>query len=74
MKTELVERYLTDKEGNKIAVVLDIETYQNLLDELDELSCEKGYEQAVIETNTEIEREDYITLDEYITSRQSLNK
>ncbi len=74
MKTELVERYLTDKEGNKIAVVLDIETYQNLLDELDELSCEKGYEQAVIETNTEIEREDYITLDEYIISRQPLNK
>lgn len=74
MKTELFERYLTDKEGNKIAVVLDIATYENLLDELDELSCEKGYEEAVIETNTEIEEGNYLTLDEYVASRQPLNQ
>ncbi len=74
MTTELAERYLTDQEGNKIAVVLDMETYQQLLDELDELRCEKGYEQAVTETTTEIEKGDYITLDEYVVSHQKLSK
>jgi nitrate reductase NapAB chaperone NapD len=38
MKTELFERYLTDKEGNKIAVVLDIETYQQLLEQLNQFN------------------------------------
>jgi PHD/YefM family antitoxin component YafN of YafNO toxin-antitoxin module len=70
MKTELAERYLIDQEGKKIAVVLDLETYQQLLDELDELRCEKGYEQAVKETTIEIEQGDYLTLDEYIVSRK----
>ncbi len=62
----LDEQYLTDKKGNRIAVVLDIQTYTRLLDELDELRCQKGYEQAVKETNLEIESGDYITLDEYL--------
>jgi hypothetical protein len=62
----LDEQYLTDKKGNKIAVVLDIQTYTRLLDELDELRCQKGYEQAVKETDLEIESGDYVTLDEYL--------
>ncbi len=70
MKTELAERYLIDQEGKKIAVVLDLETYQQILDELDELRCEKGYEQAVKETTTEIEQGDYLTLDEYIVNHK----
>ena len=36
MTTKLSEKYLTDQEGNKIAVVLDIETYQQLLEELNQ--------------------------------------
>jgi hypothetical protein len=62
----LDEQYLTDKKGNKIAVVLDIQTYTRLLDELDELRCQKGYEQAVKETHLEIESGDYVTLDQYL--------
>lgn len=70
MKTQLAEKYLTDQEGNKIAVVLEIESYQKLLDELDELYCEKGYEQAIKETNEDIEQKDYISLDEYLKNCQ----
>jgi hypothetical protein len=62
----LDEQYLTDKKGNRIAVVLDIQTYTSLLDELDELRCQKGYEQAVQETDLEIELGDYVTLDQYL--------
>lgn len=69
MNVTLKEKYLTDQEGNKIAVVLDIETYQKLLDELDELYCEKGYEQGLKETNEEIKKGDYMNFDEYIKNR-----
>jgi nitrate reductase NapAB chaperone NapD len=31
------ERYLTDSHGDRIAVVLDIEEYETLLDQLDQL-------------------------------------
>ena len=59
-------QYLTDAQGNKIAVVLEMETYQKLLDELDELRCQQGYQQAVEETEVEIQSGDYVTLDEYL--------
>lgn len=66
----LDEQYLTDKKGNRIAVVLDIQTYTRLLDELDELRCQKGYEQAVKETDLEIESGNYVTLDQYLVSKK----
>ena len=62
MNLELDKQYLTDVNGNQIAVVLDINTYQKLLDELDEYYCLKGYEQAVTETEPEITSGDYLTI------------
>ncbi len=34
---QLKEKYVTDNEGNKIAVLLEIEEYQKLLNALEEL-------------------------------------
>ncbi len=39
----LNERYLTDAEGNRIAVVLDMETYERLLDAAEELEDIQAY-------------------------------
>jgi hypothetical protein len=50
MIQEQTEQYLTDADSNKIAIVIDIATYQKMLDELDEFYCLKGYEQAIAET------------------------
>lgn len=74
MNLELDKQYLTDVNGNQIAVVLDINTYQKLLDELDEYYCLKGYEQAVTETEPEIASGDYLTLKQYLTNRESKNQ
>jgi hypothetical protein len=63
---DLQEQYLTDASGNKIAVVIDIDTYQKLMKKIDELYCQKGYEQAVVETESEIAAGDYVTLNEYL--------
>ena len=71
---DIKEQYLTDTEGNKIAVVIEIETYQKLMEELDELYCLKGYEQAVAETEAEIEAGDYITLEEYLANHQKIHQ
>ena len=62
MIQEQAEQYLTDADGNKIAVVIDIAPYQKMLDELDEFHCLKGYEQAVAETDPELASGDYTTL------------
>jgi hypothetical protein len=62
MIQEQAEQYLTDADGNKIAVVIDIATYQKMLEELDEFYCLKGYEQAVAETDPEIASGDFTTL------------
>ncbi|HEY9702779.1 MAG TPA: hypothetical protein V6C58_10050 [Allocoleopsis sp.] len=64
------EQFLTDNQGNKIAVVIDLETYQKMLDDLDEFYCEKGYEQAIIETEAEINQGDCLSLEEYLINRQ----
>lgn len=39
-------RYLTDSKGDRIAVVLDIEEYERLLDQLDELDAIRAFDKA----------------------------
>lgn len=65
--TPIAPQYLTDTAGNRIAVVLGLPAYQALLEELDELRCQQGYQEALSETNPEIESGDYLTLDQYLT-------
>jgi hypothetical protein len=60
------EQFLTDNQGKKIAVIIDLETYQKMLDDLDEFYCEKGYEQSIIETEEELNQGDWISLEEYL--------
>ncbi|MGH9847855.1 MAG: hypothetical protein ACREEM_54910 [Blastocatellia bacterium] len=40
------ERYLVDERGARVAVQLDIETYQKILDALEELECIRVYDEA----------------------------
>jgi PHD/YefM family antitoxin component YafN of YafNO toxin-antitoxin module len=68
---DLQKQYLTDANGNKIAVVIDIDTYQKLMEEIDELYCLKGYERAVAETEPEIATGDYVTLEEFLTNDET---
>jgi hypothetical protein len=40
------ERYLTDSQGGRIAVVLDIDEYEMLLDQRDELDAIHAYDKT----------------------------
>ena len=51
---ELTEKYVTDSQGNKIAVLLEIEQYQKLLDSLEELEAIKAYDEAISSNDEEI--------------------
>jgi len=41
---DIKERYLVDNDGNRIGVVLDIEDYHRLLQEIEELDCIRAYD------------------------------
>jgi len=51
---ELKKKYLTDKQGNRIGVLLDIEEYQKLLEELEELEAIRAYDNAISSDDEEI--------------------
>ena len=43
---EVRERYITDSEGNRLGVLLSLEEYQHLLEELEELNEIRAYDTA----------------------------
>lgn len=42
----LEERYVVDKDGNRLSIVLDIEEYRKLLEELEELNAIRAFDRA----------------------------
>ena len=44
--TTTKERYVVDEQGNRIAVLLDLEDYERLLEELEELESIRAYDAA----------------------------
>lgn len=43
---ETKERYLTDEQGKRLAVILDVEIYERILDALDELEAIRAFDAA----------------------------
>ncbi|HJQ26973.1 MAG TPA: hypothetical protein VKA60_24000 [Blastocatellia bacterium] len=46
MSLDLKERYVIDATGNRIAVLIDIEEYQRILEALEELESINAYDEA----------------------------
>ena len=45
---ETKEKYVTDSQGNRVGVLLDVEEYRRLLDALEELESIRAYDSAVV--------------------------
>ena len=43
----LQEQYLTDREGKRVGVVLDLEQFQQIIEELEELEDIRAYDAAM---------------------------
>ncbi|MFZ0962888.1 MAG: hypothetical protein WAO35_18640 [Terriglobia bacterium] len=48
------ERYVVDKHGNRVGVVLEMEEYQKLLDDVEELESIRAFDQAKVSGETPI--------------------
>ena len=59
-------QFIVDDEGKKVGVLLSIEDYESLLDEVDDAYCNKLFDKA-IEAN-----EPSVPLEEYLKNRKSL--
>jgi hypothetical protein len=70
MSSNLSEHFIVDADGNKINVVLAIETYHQLLDQVDEFQCLKAYDRAVCETSLEIASGVFINLETYLAIKR----
>jgi PHD/YefM family antitoxin component YafN of YafNO toxin-antitoxin module len=46
MSGDLKERYVVDETGNRVAVLIDIEEYQKILEALEELESINAYDEA----------------------------
>ncbi len=46
MSVDLKERYVVDEAGNRVAVLIDIEEYQKVLEALEELESITAYDEA----------------------------
>ena len=57
---QLKEKYVTDDQGNRIGVLLDIKQYQTLLEELEELDAIRAYDNAISSDEQEISFESAI--------------
>ncbi|HYE36764.1 hypothetical protein [Methylocaldum sp.] len=54
------ENFVTDANGKRKAVVIDIEEYQTILEELEELEAIRAYDAAKLSNDEEIPFEDAI--------------
>jgi hypothetical protein len=70
--TELIKKkFVIDANGNKTAVILDMKIYEKLIDEIDELNCALGYDQAKKENELDLKSGNSIILEEFISKRKT---
>ncbi|MDI6783403.1 MAG: hypothetical protein QME64_04815 [bacterium] len=55
------EKFVVNKKGERVSVVLDINDYQKLLDELEELESIRAYDKAKVSSDEIIHFEQAIT-------------
>ena len=51
---QLKEKYVTDEQGKRIGILLGIEEYQKLLEQLEELESIQAYDNSILLNEEEI--------------------
>lgn len=57
----LREKYITDRNGNRIGVLLEIEEYHKLLEALEELEAIRAYDRVTSDDDEEISFDEAIS-------------
>ena len=58
---EFKERFVVDEQGTQVGVLLDIEDYHKLLEELEELESIRAYDSAIASGDDTIPFDDAVT-------------
>ena len=69
MTENIKKRFVVDDKGKKTAVILDIKTFTELIDEIDELDCALGFDQSRERNSKDIENGNFISINKFITKR-----
>ena len=64
-------QYLTDQSGKRVGVLLDLKTFKQIEEELDELACIRAYDAAKPEADAAMKRGEYVTIQQYVARRAS---
>jgi hypothetical protein len=67
-------QYITDTEGNRLGVLVDLETYQRLRDAEEELSDIQAYDGARPKVMREIQSGQSVTLAQFLIKRTRKSK
>ena len=65
MRVDLNERFVVDETGNRVAVLIDIDEYQKVLEALEELESINAYDEA------KASKEEIISFDQAVTEIES---
>lgn len=63
-QTKKKHQYIIDDNGKRVAVVLDLKTYERMIDDLDDYYCQRAYKEAKPITDAEISKGEFVTLKE----------
>lgn len=59
------EQFVIDKNGGRVGVLLDIKTYEKMLEDLEEPEDIRAYDQAKDKVQKEVKRGNFINLEDY---------
>ena len=62
--------YIVDAEGNRVAVLLDISTFEKILEAYEELEDKKAYDEIKETIKSELAAGQFSTLDEYLSMKE----
>lgn len=63
------QQYVVDAHGNRVAVMLDIASYERLLEAAEEAGCVRAYDAAKPVVEAELKAGEFTTLQEYKAAR-----
>jgi hypothetical protein len=63
-------QFVTDQKGKRVAVMLDLKTYERLVEAADEASDLRNYRKTKPKIAAEIARGDFVTLAQYRAKRK----
>jgi PHD/YefM family antitoxin component YafN of YafNO toxin-antitoxin module len=74
MRTSTAERFVTDNRGKRVAVLLDLKTYERMREAQDELADIRAYDGARRSVDAEMKTGKFATLAQYRARRTTRGK